>query len=175
MSFSSTLTINGLTITPQDVVYFHATSFGNNTTGTFSMLLDGSSFGLDTTAEAIDSVSLSPDRRILISTTGNPSVPGVSGKDEDILMFTPAFLDGLGNILSGTWTMYFDGSDVGLADTSNEDVDALDVTPNGNIYLSTLGDFTVNGVAGADEDVFVCVPISDWRYHILQLPADSIF
>src|ERR1044071_8183186 len=56
--------------------------------------------------------------------------------------------------------MYFDGSDVGLADTSNEDVDALDVASNGDIYLSTLGDFTVNGVSGADEDVFVCVPNS---------------
>ena len=160
MSFSSTVTIDGLTITPQDVVYFHATSLGSNTVGTFSMLLDGSSFGLDTSGEAIDSVSLSPDRRILISTTGNPSVLGVSGKDEDILVFTPAFLDGFGKILSGNWAMYFDGSDVGLADSSNEDVDALDVTPNGNIYLSTLGDFAVSGLAGADEDVFVCVPSS---------------
>ena len=160
MSFNTTVTVNGLTITPQDVVYFHATSLGSNTAGTFSMLLDGSSIGLDTTAEAIDSVSLSPDRHILISTTGNPSVPGVSGKDEDILVLTQAYFDAYGNILSGTWGMYFDGSDVGLADTSNEDVDALDVASNGNIYLSTLGDFTVNGVAGADEDVFVCVPIS---------------
>jgi hypothetical protein len=87
-------------------------------------------------------------------------VPGVSGKDEDVLVFTPATMDAYGNILSGTWGMYFDGSDVGLADSSNEDVDALDVASNGDIYLSTLGDFTVNGVAGADEDVFVCVPAS---------------
>jgi hypothetical protein len=160
MSFQSTVTINGLTITPQDVVYFHATSLGSNTAGTFSMLLDGSCFGLDSSGEAIDSVSLSPDRRILLSTTGNPSVPGVSGKDEDVLVFTPALFDAYGQVLSGTWGMYFDGSDVGLADSSNEDVDALYVTSNGNIYLSTLGDFTVNGVAGADEDVFVCVPVS---------------
>jgi len=160
MSFNTTVMVNGLTITPQDVVYFNATSLGSNTAGTFSMLLDGSSFGLDTTAEAIDSVSLSPQRRILISTTGNPSVPGVSGKDEDILIFTPAVLDLYGNILSGTWGMYFDGSDVGLADTSTEDVDALDVASNGNIYLSTLGDFAVPGLSGADEDVFVCVPNS---------------
>jgi hypothetical protein len=43
-----------------------------------------------------------------------------------------------------------------LADTSGEDVDALDVTANGNIYLSTLNGFAVTGVSGADEDVFVC-------------------
>jgi hypothetical protein len=47
-----------------------------------------------------------------------------------------------------------------LADSSNEDVDALDVDSNGNVYLSTLGDFAVAGVAGADEDVFICAPTS---------------
>jgi hypothetical protein len=51
--------------------------------------------------------------------------------------------------------MYFDGSDVGLGETSGEDVDALDVV-RGNIYLSTADAFSVNGLSGADEDVFVC-------------------
>jgi hypothetical protein len=55
--------------------------------------------------------------------------------------------------------MYFEGSDVALGSTS-EDIDALDVHPNGNIYLSTLGDFAVTGVSGFDEDVFVCSPTS---------------
>ncbi len=55
--------------------------------------------------------------------------------------------------------MYFDGSDVGLAETSAEDTDALDLM-GGNIYLSTTGNFSVNGLRGADEDVFVCVPTS---------------
>src|SRR6185436_9925234 len=31
---------------------------------------------------------------------------------------------------------------------------------NGKVYLSTLDAFSVNGVAGADEDVFICEPIS---------------
>jgi hypothetical protein len=47
-----------------------------------------------------------------------------------------------------------------LADSSAEDVDALDIDFNGKIYLSTLGDFAVDGLAGADEDVFICVPSS---------------
>ena len=54
--------------------------------------------------------------------------------------------------------MYFDGSDVDLATTSDEDVDGLDVAGNGNIHLSTKGLFAVNGVSGDDEDVFVCAP-----------------
>ncbi len=157
MSFSTAVTVGGLAITPQDIVRFDATSLGSVTAGTFSMYLDGSDVGLDVSGDSIDSMSLLPDGRILISTTGNPVVPGVSGKDEDILAFTPT---SLGDVTSGTWTMYFDGSDVGLGDTSNEDVDALDVTSNGYIYLSTLGDFAVNGLAGFDEDVFICVPSS---------------
>lgn len=152
MAFSNAVTVNGLAIVPQDVVRFQATSLGSNTAGTFSMYLDGSDVGLDSTAEKIDSISLLPDGRVLISTTGNPSVPGVSGRDEDVLAFTPT---SLGEDTAGTWAMYFDGSEVGLADTSGEDVDALDVV-NGKIYLSTLDAFTVPGVSGADEDVFVC-------------------
>ena len=74
MSFSSAVTVNGLAVTPQDVVRFDATSLGSTTAGTFSMYLDGSDVGLDTTAEKIDSVSLLPDGRVLISTTGNPAV-----------------------------------------------------------------------------------------------------
>jgi len=139
-------------------VRFDASSLGNVTAGAFSMYFDGSDVGFDTTAEKIDSVSLLPDGRMLLSTTGNPAVVGVTGaKDEDILAFMPTTL---GNTTSGTWSMYFDGSDVGLGETSGEDVDALDVTPNGNIYLSTADNFTVNGVSGVDEDVFVCVPSS---------------
>ena len=157
MAFSSAVTVNGLTVNPQDVVRFEATSFGTNTAGTFYMYLDGSDVGFDTTAEKIDSVGLLPDGRVLVSTTGNPGVVGVTGgKDEDVLAFTAT---SLGDETSGNWAMYFDGSDVGLADTSGEDVDALDVV-NGKIYLSTADNFAVNGAAGADEDVFVCEVIS---------------
>jgi hypothetical protein len=57
--------------------------------------------------------------------------------------------------------MYFDGSDVGLADSGNEDVSGLDISPNGDILLSTLGDFLVPGISGTNEDIFVCVPTSN--------------
>ena len=155
-SFGGAITLNGLAVAPQDIVRFDAASLGTNTAGTFSMYLDGSDVGLDLSAERIDAVTVLPDERVLISTTGNPSVPGVTGNDEDVLAFTPTTL---GGVTSGSWELYFDGSDVGLADSSNEDVDALDVI-NGNIYLSTLGDFSVNGVLGADEDVLICSPTS---------------
>jgi predicted outer membrane repeat protein len=157
MAFSANVTVNGIAATPQDVLRFDATSLGSNTAGTFSMYFDGSDVGFDTTAEKIDSVSLLSDGRLLISTIGNPIVTGITaGRDEDILAFTPT---SLGDSTSGTWSMYFDGSDVGLGETSGEDIDALDVV-NGKIYLSTLDTFSVHGLTGADKDVFVCTPTS---------------
>ncbi|MGE5776244.1 MAG: DNRLRE domain-containing protein [Chloroflexota bacterium] len=154
MSFDSNVTVNGIAATPQDVLRFDATSLGSNTAGTFSLLFDGSDVGLsDASNEKIDALSVQPDASLLISTNGNPVVPGVSGgKDEDVLKFTPG---SFGETTSGTWSMYFDGSDVGLSETSGEDVDGLDVI-RGKVYLSTQGDFSVSGVSGADEDVFVC-------------------
>jgi hypothetical protein len=158
MSFNANVTVNGIAATPQDILRFDATSLGSTTAGTFSLYFDGSDVGMDASAETIDSLSLLPDGRLLMSTTGDPSLPGLTtGKDEDILAFTPT---GLGSVTSGAWSIYFDGSDVGLADSNNEDVDALDVSSDGKIYLSTLGDFSVPGLIGADEDVFVCVPLS---------------
>jgi hypothetical protein len=156
MSFNANVTVQGISATPQDILRFDATSLGSTTAGTFSLYFDGSDVGFDTSSEVIDSVSVLPDGRLLMSTTGNPSVPSLTtGKDEDVLAFSPA---SLGNTTSGSWALYFDGSDVGLGDSNNEDVDALDVLSNGNIYLSTLGDFAVSGLSGADEDVFVCLP-----------------
>jgi len=158
MSFGTNVTVNGIAATPQDILQFEATSLGSTTAGNFSLYFDGSNVGLDSpTNEKIDSLSLLPDGRLLLSMTGNPSVPGLTGgRDEDVLAFTPV---SLGEATSGTWSLYFDGSDVGLEETSGEDIDALDIV-DGNVYLSTQGDFAVDGLAGADEDVFVCAATS---------------
>jgi hypothetical protein len=154
MSFSANVTVNGLTATPQDILRFDATSPGSNTAGSFSMYFDGGDVGFeDATNEKIDSISRAPDGRLLISTTGNPVVPGVSGgRDEDILAFAST---SLGDVTGGTWALYFDGSDVGLGETSGEDIDALYVRGEA-IYLSTADVFSINGISGVDEDVFVC-------------------
>jgi hypothetical protein len=41
---------------------------------------------------------------------------------------------------------------------SAEDVDALELAADGDIYLSTGDVFAVTGVSGEDEDIFVCTP-----------------
>jgi Bacterial Ig-like domain len=137
------------TVESADIVQFDGT-LGATTAGTFSLFLDGSSVGLDTSAENIDGIDLLPDGRVLVSTVGSAGV--VTGaRDEDLLAFTPT---------SAAWAMYFDGSDVDLATTSDEDVDGVDVAGNGDIHLTTRGLFSVTGVSGDDEDVFVCTPTS---------------
>jgi uncharacterized protein YjiK len=157
MSFGSQITIPSLgVVNPYDIVQFDATSLGAVTSGAFTMYFNGSDVKLTTSDENIDALILLPDGRLLVSTAGSFSVSGTSGQDEDLLAFTPTVL---GANTSGTWAMYFDGSDVGLT-AGDEDVDAVEIAANGEIYLSTLGNFAVTGVSGADEDVFVCTPNS---------------
>ncbi|MCI0362736.1 MAG: hypothetical protein L0219_02575, partial [Phycisphaerales bacterium] len=118
----------------------------------------GSDVGLTQSTEDIDGLSIAPDGRLVISTTGSPSVTGLTGlADEDLIIFTAT---SLGSTTAGTWSLYFDGSDVGLADSSSEDVDAVSILNSGLISLSTLGSFSVTGLSGANEDVFDFSPTS---------------
>jgi hypothetical protein len=158
MSFDNPVTISGLgSVDDSDIVQFDATSLGDTTAGTFSWFFDGSDVGLTADSEDIDGLDFLPNGQLLISAIGSASVTGVSGQDEDILILTPT---SLGENTAGSWAMYFDGSDVGLANTSDEDVDGLAISTSGSIYLTTVGNFSVTGISGADEDVFVCIPDS---------------
>ncbi len=155
-SFDGDFTLSGFAaVDDSDILKFVPTSTGSNTAGAWSWYFDGSDVGLSTTAEDVDALAVLPDGRIIISTIDAVSVTGVSGADEDLLAFTPA---ALGSATSGTWAMYFDGSDVGLADTTNEDINAIDIDSAGKVYISTVGAFSVTGVSGDGSDVIVCTP-----------------
>jgi hypothetical protein len=70
-----------------DIVRFTPTQLGATTTGTFTMLLDGSDVGLDTSGENIDAVGRAPDGRLLVSVGGTLQRRGRHGGDEDIYLF----------------------------------------------------------------------------------------
>jgi serine protease AprX len=141
-----------------DVLRFDATSVGTTTSGSLSMYLDGSDVGLTTDAEDLDTIDVLQDGRIVLSTRGKGSVTGVATfQDEDLVALTPT---SLGDTSSGTFALYFDGSDVALSTASSEDLDAASVAADGRVLLSTLGAFAVPGVSGSDEDVFECSPTS---------------
>ncbi|MEX2310245.1 MAG: lysyl oxidase family protein [Pirellulales bacterium] len=141
-----------------DLLRFMPTSLGAATAGAWSIYFDGSDVGLSGSAENIDAVAALSDGSLLISVTGAPSVTGASGQDEDLLRFIPT---SLGSTTAGSWSMYFDGSDVGLATNAGEDVNALyvrETTGNPTLFFSTLGNFSVTGASGANEDAFAFTP-----------------
>ncbi len=159
MSFQTAAIIGSLgTVDNSDIVEFLPTELGPTTAGTFSLYFDGSDVGLTTTGEDIDGFSFLPDGRMIVTTVGSFSVPGVSGADEDLAAIT---LSQTGGSTIGTWEYYFDGSDVGLGDSSTEDlVGAWRDPSNGDIYLGTLGVFGVPGLTGDGADIFICAPVS---------------
>lgn len=144
-----------------DIVKFVPTSLGATTRGRFEIYFDGSDVGLTTANEDVDAFALAPDGRLIVSTLGSVSVPGMSGKDKDLLAFQP---DRLGTDTRGQWALYFDGSDVGL---TNGDEDLwgvwLSEVPGQTVpqlYLTTKGKFTVEGLQGKGGDIFICTTSS---------------
>jgi len=107
-------------------------------------------------AEDLDAIAVTPGGKLVVSTTGSFSVTGVSGNDEDLVVFTATQL---GATTAGTWAMYFDGSDVALNQSATENVSGNWIDPGtGQIYLSTVGAFSVPGVSGDGADIFICTP-----------------
>ena len=125
----------------------------------FRMVLRWVGCRSDTSSEDIDAIGFAPDGRLVISTTGSPVVPGVSSpspKDEDLLIFNDT---SFGETTSGSWELYFEGSDVGLSDSSSEDVNGTWIDDaTGEIYLTTKGAFNVLGVSGDESDIFTFDP-----------------
>jgi hypothetical protein len=155
MSFVGASTIPDVgSVDDSDIVRFVPTSLGATTAGTFELYFDGSDVGLSSNGEDVDAIGFAPDGSLVISTIGNADVGIGRTRDEDLLKFTAS---SLGANTSGSWSLYFDGSDVGLTDRS-EDVFGTWLDSNGDIYLTTNGTFSVSGAAGDGADIIQCVP-----------------
>jgi hypothetical protein len=145
ISFKSPRFLPGLQfVDDSDIIRFIPTSTGAQTAGRFEFFLDGSDVGLTRNRDDIDGISFTPDGRLVVSTRGS-----------DLLVLEEGVF---GTSTSGTWDLYFDGSDVGLTRNS-EDIDAVSIQ-GGNISLSTRGWFSVLGVRGFGNDVLNCIPES---------------
>jgi hypothetical protein len=144
---SSTGTGTTLIARGEDVLRFKFTRTGETTRGTWSIYLDGSDVGLTASSENIDALATTTGH-LLLSTSGAASVAGATAAGEDVLRFRPARL---GTTTRGTWSVYFDGSDVGLSGVS-ENVLGIDLTGSA-LSLVTSGSFTAAGVSGDAGDV----------------------
>jgi hypothetical protein len=132
----------------EDIVYFDGTAF--------SLYFDGSDVGLS--SYSIDGFHRISATELLLSLNESAAISGISGTvdDSDIILFTGT---SLGSNTAGTFSLYFDGSDVGLT-TSDEDVDGVGLLPDGRVLVSTRGTASVSGVTAADEDILVFSPTS---------------
>jgi thermitase len=142
-------TVDGLSVDNEDIVAFDGAQF--------STYLDGSDVGLE--GFTIDAFAIViPDQVFLMSFAESGSVPGIGDtvQDCDIVQFTAS---SLGEATAGSFSLYFDGSDVGLS-SSLEDVDAIELLPDGRLLVSTNNNFGVPGLFGYDEDVIAFSPSS---------------
>ena len=154
LSFESTAQVDGVgNVSSNDLVRFVPTSTGATTAGTFELYLDGSDVGLTSGNEAIDAVAVLANGDIVVSTLGSGGAGGVSFADEDLIRFDPT---SLGGSTSGSWSIYLDGSDVGLTQSS-EDIKGLGRTDDGSLHFAALQDWDVpGGLSGDNMDVFTC-------------------
>lgn len=157
LSFDATTTLTGFgAVEDKDIVRFIPMSLGATTAGSFAWVLDGSDVGLDTAGEDIDALARAPDGRLVISSEGNFDAGGVTGTDKHLFVFTDT---SLGETTSGSWSVYFDGVDVGLVNAS-EDIWGIEIAVSGDIYLTTLSTYAVTGLSGDSDDLFTCFPIT---------------
>ncbi len=144
MSFRSNTVVPGVgTVRDEDIVSY------NEVTGVWALEFDGSDVGLSPLE--IDGMAIVPGtKNLLLSFTQPGTVGGIAVDDSDIVLFTST---SLGATTTGTFSLHFDGSDVGLTG-NGEDVDAIAVRGS-SIMVSTNGNFGGTGATGRDEDLFL--------------------
>lgn len=142
-ALTSNGTINGVSYQNEDLIYFDGTNY--------SLLFDGSDVGL-TNAEISGFSRISPTE-FLLSFVTSESITGVGTvAPQDIVKFTSS---SLGDTTAGTFSMYFDGSDVGLT-TTGEKINSIKVQTDGSLILATTGNFSLGSISGVKQDLFVC-------------------
>ncbi len=147
-ALESSATLSGVSMANEDIVAYDGAAY--------SLFFDGSDVGLS--SAVIDAFAVvgptrfccrSPSRDRLpayrvpwttpISCASRPRRSGAPRPDRLRCTSTPA--------TSGSAT-------------SDEDVDAIEVLPNGQLVMSTLGSFSVTGASGAGHDLIVFTPTS---------------
>lgn len=114
ISTTSNLSVTGFAAKEQDLVLFDPTSTGNTTSGTLSMLFDGSTEALTTTAEDINGAYIDGSDRFL-TFFGNVTATGGFTADFDDIVIQPG---------GGAFELYFDGDLVGFG---AENIDGIHI------------------------------------------------
>ena len=157
LSFVNNTFVPGVgTVRDEDVVSY------DPSTGNWELFIDGSDVGIGGTD--INALSVLADGRVVMSfnsggftlfgLTGGPD--GINVDDSDLVMFTPT---STGSNTAGTWSFFFDGSDVSLT-TNGEDIDGVCILDDGTFLFSSVGTSKGGGPNSHDENVALFTPTS---------------
>jgi len=143
VSSTSSVMVGGLRANDEDILAY------NHANGVWAMLFDGSDVGI---SGDVDAFAFLDNGALLLSLDAPATLPGLGAVDDsDIVQFSPTQL---GSVTSGSFTLWLDGSDVGLSDEA-EDIDVIDFAPDGRLLISPSDGLTVGAITGRDEDLFV--------------------
>ncbi|MEZ4859719.1 MAG: hypothetical protein R3C14_00350 [Caldilineaceae bacterium] len=154
----SSFTLPGLgEVDDSDIIEYTPNAAG---CGAFAMRVKGADVGLTKGSEDIDGLGIAADGGLLVSTIGTAVVPSANGgelkvRDQSLIKLDEA---------TKTWSLYFDGEDVGLVGSS-EDIrsvwqpSVLDTQGFATVFLTLSGDFAIssdNSDQGDKNDVEGC-------------------
>ncbi|MAT95737.1 MAG: hypothetical protein CL608_01110 [Anaerolineaceae bacterium] len=148
--------VDGIAYSSEDVLGFDLDS------GAWSLLFDGSDVGL--AGQNVTAFAWLPNGSLLVAVADDFYLPGLDAPvtrgsnvdNSDILRFEPFTL---GEETGGSWSLYFDGSDVDLK-TPQESISALTVLADGRIVISTDGPFKAGSLNAKSRDLVVFTPTS---------------
>jgi len=130
------------------VVDKHDLAVRDPITNAWSTWFDGEDVGFS--AATIVAAAPLPDGSVLLATAASGTLAGLVGgpaggayEAYDILRFTPS---SFGPTTSGTWSFYFDGSDVGLSANTNRTIQSISSLSDGSLVISVKGSTSVPGV-----------------------------
>lgn len=116
-------------------------------TGDYRLVIDGSDLGFTTDVNGVVSLS---DGSFLLTFAQRFQHPELGlVQDADIVRFIPT---STGGDTSGAVEVFLDGSDLGLT-TYKEDIDALAVSPGGELLISTWGEAGTQQVKAGPHDL----------------------
>jgi len=129
-SFNSA-TLGGLSFNDGDLIEY------NPTTDTATLFFNENNFSGN---ENINAVYVKSNGNIVLSTTNNATLGGLTFNDGDLIEYNPT---------SSTATLLFSESNF----SSNEDVDAVHILDSGNILISTTTPATLGGLTFDDGSI----------------------
>lgn len=152
---------------PHDIVRFQPWGFGDESSGGWSMFLDGSDIGLTTTNEKIDAVGWTDGPEwsdVVFSTVGTATINSLAGaltaQDEDLVGCS---LDQTGLNTVAWCYLFMDGSAVGIPAAA--DIASVWIHPwfydgddpgTDDVYMTFATATTINGVTYKPNDIAVC-------------------